>query len=101
MWPDPSLKIENLEKISTFQKFTLRILPLIGDFIGHELYPSKYLVLEMDLIRNLAWECIEWTEKNKTTWRSLSIKENNTFGMGSKYISMHFRSFANCYHLLN
>ena len=49
----------------------------------------------MDLIRNLAWECIEWTEKNKTTWRSLSIKENNTFGMGSKYISIYFFAY-NC-----
>ena len=43
----------------------------------------------MDLIRNLAWECIEWIDKDKTTWRSLSIKENNTFGMGSKYISTY------------
>ena len=32
MWPDPSLKIENLEKITTFQKFTLRILPLKCEF---------------------------------------------------------------------
>ena len=47
----------------------------------------------MDLIRNLAWECIEWTENRSgrvrqdrtgdmTTCRSLSIKENNTFGRG-------------------
>ena len=41
MWPDPSLKIENLEKISTFQKITLRILPLNRNLL-RRIQPSRF-----------------------------------------------------------